>query len=318
LTQSRGTNGATIRAGAGTDPVRAYLDEVGRHDLLTRLDEERLGRAIESGRTASKELEEKDGSLPPERQRQLRAMIADCERSTRLFIVSNLRLVISIAKRYAHSGIPLSDLIQEGNIGLIQAVRKFDYRRGFRFSTYATHWIRQAIGRAVAGSGRTIRLPVEVGERVAAVIRAQTRLETTLGRQPTNAEVGAEVGLSAAKVADLLDHAAHPLSLNSSLGEDGGELGDLVEDLRAGKPFDEAVSSMTPSAVDRLLGLLDGRDREVLCLRFGLSGEAPMSLAEVGARLGVSGERVRQIERRALGRLKPELLCLEEQGLLDR
>ncbi|MGI8684606.1 MAG: sigma-70 family RNA polymerase sigma factor [Acidimicrobiales bacterium] len=306
-----------VRGGAGTDPVRAYLDDVGRHDLLTRGDEERLGRSIESGRTASRELEELDGSLPPDRQRHLRALIAECERSTRQFIVANLRLVVSIAKRYRHSGIPMSDLIQEGNIGLITAVRKFDHRRGFRFSTYATHWIRQSISRAVAGSGRTIRLPVEVGERIAAVRRAQARLEVRLGRSPTLGETSVEAGLPPAKVADLLDHAAHPVSLNGTLGEDGGELGDVLEDLRAGSPFEDAVSGMTPSAVDRLLALLDERGREVLCLRFGMSGEAPMSLAEVGARLGVSGERIRQIERRALGRLKPELLCLEEQGLLD-
>jgi RNA polymerase sigma factor (sigma-70 family) len=308
----------TIEGDAGTDPVRAYLADVGRHDLLTRLDEERLARAIETGRHAAQELEEGDGSLPPERQRHLRALIADCERSTRQFVVSNLRLVISIAKRYRNSGVPLPDLIQEGNIGLIHAVRKFDYRRGFRFSTYATHWIRQAIGRAVAGSGRTIRLPVEVGERIAAVRRAQAMLETSLGRQPTLDELGAHVGLPPAKVADLLDHAADLVSLNSRLGDDGGELGDLVEDLRAGKPFDEAISGMTPSAVDRLLGLLEDRDRDVLCLRFGLAGEPPMSLADVGARLGISGERVRQLERRALGRLKPQLACLEEQGLVDR
>ena len=304
-------------AGQGDDPVRAYLHDIGRHDLLTRLDEERLGRAIESGRTATKELEEGDGALPPERRRQLRFLIAECERSTRLFIVSNLRLVVSIAKRYRNSGVPLPDLIQEGNIGLIQAVRKFDYRRGFRFSTYATFWIRQAISRAVARSGRTIRLPNEVSERLGAVRKAQKRLESSLGRPPTLDELAGDLSMPAPMVADLLEHAPATVSLNSTLGEGGSELGDLVEDRQASRPFEEAVSALVPSAVDRLLASLDARDREVLCLRFGLSGEDPMALGEVGRRLGLSGERVRQLERRALGRLRPELARLEEQGLLD-
>ncbi|HEX2701581.1 MAG TPA: sigma-70 family RNA polymerase sigma factor [Acidimicrobiales bacterium] len=316
MRQSR-TSSQFDRAGPAIDPVRAYLDDVGRHDLLTRQDEERLARSIESGRNATEELK-KDGSLPPERRRHLLALVAECERSTREFIVSNLRLVVSIAKRYRNSGIPMSDLIQEGNIGLIQAVRKFDHRRGFRFSTYATFWIRQAIGRAVHGSGRTIRLPVEVGERLAALRRAQSRLESRLGRPPTVAEVAGEVGLPPAKVAGLLDHATHPVSLDATLGEDGSELGELVEDHHATKPFEDAVSRMTPSAVDRLLAALDGRDREVLCLRYGLSGEQPMSFHQVGQRLGVTGERARQLERRALSRLRPELKRLEEQGLLDR
>jgi len=247
--------------------VRAYLSDIGREPLLTREDEQRLGRAMQSGRQASEELARLDGALPSERRRCLQSLVTECERSTRRFIAANLRLVVSIAKRYRASGLTLLDLVQEGNIGLIRAVHKFDPSKGFRFSTYAAFWIRQAIGRAVERAQRLGRAPGQVG--------------------------GA------------------PLSLSAPVGDEGGELSDGVADDRAARQLDDAITALSPPAVDRLLACLDDREREIIRLRFGLAGDRPLILAEVGARLGLSGERVRQIELRALRRLRPVLAAME-------
>ena len=287
------------------DVLRLYLAEIGGRPLLTKEDEERLGRAIEAGRAASRELEELDGAIPPERRRLLRQLIARCEQSTRQFVEANLRLVVSIAKRYRSSRLSLSDLVQEGNLGLLQAVRKFDYRRGFRFSTYATWWIRQAITRAIANSGRLIRLPVEVGGQVARIHQTQARLEAELGRTPTDAEVAAELGMAPMKVAGLLRSAADPLSVSARYGpEDAPALDELLADPGAEASLEAALGAMAPELVQQLLQSLDSREREILCLRYGLDGHGARSRAAVGALFGVSGERVRQVEGRALSRLR--------------
>lgn len=308
-------------SGPARDSLEAYLDDISRHDLLTPEDERRLGAAIEAGRRAAREIdeeeEEEDGGLPPDRLRHLRAQVAECQRSTRRFIEANLRLVVAIAKRYRSSGVPLADLIQEGNIGLIHAVGRFDHRRGVRFSTYAAYWIRQSIARAVTRVARAIRLPDEVDRRLSAVRRARTQLEVALGRAPTVEEVAALAGLPVAAVRDVERHDTPTASLDAPLG-DAGAVGDRVPDDRAAQALEEAVARLVPSAVAGLLAQLGDRDREVLCLRFGLAGDRPHSAAAVGRRLGISEERVRQIERRALDRLRPHLAELEARDLLDR
>ena len=286
------------------DAVRSYLHDISGHPLLTAADEERLARSIAEGREASKELEEGDGRLPPERRRYLRELVARCEQSTRQFVEANLRLVVSIAKRYRHPRVPLPDLIQEGNMGLLQAVRKFDHTKGFRFSTYATWWIRQAITRSLANTGRLIRLPVEAGDRLGRIRGAAETLEAELGRPPTVDELAAAVRAPARRVVELLESATEPISVSQPVGDDGGELGDTIADPAAAAALEESLASLVPSQVERLLGSLDERERQLLCLRYGLDGEQPRSRAAVGEVLGISGERIRQVEARALARLR--------------
>jgi RNA polymerase sigma factor (sigma-70 family) len=287
------------------DLVRLYLTDIGQYPLLTKDDEVRLAQAIEEGLVAQENLQGSGSQLTPTKRRELRRKVKAGEEAQRTFVQSNLRLVVSIAKKYQASGLPLLDLIQEGNLGLMHAVEKFDWRKGFKFSTYATWWIRQAITRGIANTGRTIRLPVHAGDTLARVQKAQSRLELKLGRPATLVELGAEVELPEDKLIEALRFRAEPLSLSEPLREDGdAELGDVVEDSSAESPFEMAATSMLPQEIERLLEPLDLREREILRLRFGLDRGEPRTLEEVGEHFNLTRERIRQIEARAMSKLR--------------
>jgi RNA polymerase sigma factor (sigma-70 family) len=293
---------------ADEDLVRLYLSDIGRHALLTKADEAELAQAIEAGNGARVEIEEaerKGERLTAAKKRQLRQTMRAGEEATQTFIQANLRLVVSIAKKYQASDLPLLDLVQEGNLGLIHAVEKFDYRKGFKFSTYATWWIRQAITRGIANTARTIRLPVHAGDQLAQLRKAQGRLESQLGRRATLAELAHELNLETEKVADILMYASDPLSLSEPLREDGDAvLADVVSDGSAVSPFEAAAESLLPEEIARLLKPLDDREREILRLRFGLDRGEPRTLEEVGESFNLTRERIRQIESRAMSKLR--------------
>src|SRR5579872_331610 len=287
------------------DLVRLYLTDIGQYPLLTKDDEVRLAQTIEGGREAELGLAAKVKDLTPAKRRELKRKIQTGEQAQQTFVQSNLRLVVSIAKKYQASGLPLLDLIQEGNLGLMHAVEKFDWRKGFKFSTYATWWIRQAITRGIANTGRTIRLPVHAGDTLARVQKAQARLELKLGRPATLAELGVEVEMPEDKLVEALRFRAEPLSLSEPLREDGdAELGDVVEDRSAESPFEVAAVSLLPEEIGRLLSPLDEREREILRLRFGLDRGEPRTLEEVGEHFNLTRERIRQIEARAMSKLR--------------
>jgi len=287
------------------DLVRLYLTDIGQYALLTKDDEVRLAKAIEAGKEAVAELAKIKAPTATKR-RELRKAIREGEVAERAFVQSNLRLVVSIAKKYQASGLPLLDLIQEGNLGLMHAVEKFDWRKGFKFSTYATWWIRQAITRGIANTGRTIRLPVHAGDTLARLQKARSRLELKFGRTATLAELAKEVEMPEDKVTEALRFAAEPLSLSEPLREDGdAELGDVVEDRSAESPFETAATALLPEEIQRLLAPLDEREREILRLRFGLGGSGEgRTLEEVGEHFNLTRERIRQIEARAMSKLR--------------
>jgi RNA polymerase sigma factor (sigma-70 family) len=295
----RTRDGASI-----ADTVGIYMEEVSSHTLLTADDEVALARSMESGRKAQRRLETAD-DLTSEQRATLYRLIHDGDEAKMEFIRANLRLVISIAKRYAGRGLDLLDLIQEGNLGLIRAVEKFDWRKGFKFSTYATWWIRQAITRGIANTGRTIRLPVHAGDTLARLQKARSRLELKYGRPATLSELAREVEMPEDKVTEALRFAAEPLSLSEPLREDGdAELGDVVEDRSAESPFEVAATALLPEEITRLLAPLDEREREILKLRFGLDRGEPRTLEEVGEHFNLTRERIRQIEARAMSKLR--------------
>ena len=279
------------------DLVRLYLTDIGQYTLLTKDDEVRLAKAIEAGNEAIEQLDSGGKELTPAKKRELRRTARKGEEAERQFVQSNLRLVVSIAKKYQASGLPLLDLIQEGNLGLMHAVEKFDWRKGFKFSTYATWWIRQAITRGIANTGRTIRLPVHAGDTLARLQKARSRLELKYGRPATLSELAKEVEMPEDKVTEALRFAAEPLSLSEPLREDGdAELGDVVEDRSAESPFEVAATALLPEEISRLLAPLDEREREILKLRFGLDRGEPRTLEEVGDHFSLTRERIRQIE----------------------
>jgi RNA polymerase sigma factor (sigma-70 family) len=302
------------------DLVRLYLSDIGHYPLLTKDDEVRLARAIEAGTSACLELSSGESlgrTLASTRRRELRRQVRAGEDAQRAFVMSNLRLVVSIAKKYQASGLPLLDLIQEGNLGLMHAVEKFDWRKGFKFSTYATWWIRQAITRGIANTSRTIRLPVHAGDTLSRLQKARSRLELKLGRAPTQAELSLDLELPEDKVVEALRFALEPLSLSEPLREDGeAELGDVVEDRSADSPFEVAATALLPDEIIRLLHPLDEREREILRLRFGLDRGEPRTLEEVGEYFHLTRERIRQIEARAMSKLRHPSSDTGARGLL--
>ena len=286
------------------DLVRLYLNDIGRHALLSQDDEIKLAQAAESGREARAELATRTDLRPAQKQ-ELRRTAGAGDVAVETFVNSNLRLVVSIAKKYHAAGLPLLDLVQEGNLGLMHAVEKFDWRKGFKFSTYATWWIRQAITRGIANGSRTIRLPVNANELLNQLARVRAQLEAQLGRRPTVAELATELDVNENKVVEILRHDFEPLSLSEPLREDGdAELGDLVEDERAVSPFDAAAAALLSGEVAKMLVGLEDRERTVLRLRFGLDRGEPRTLEEVGALFGLTRERIRQIEVRAMSKLR--------------
>ena len=286
------------------DALGTYLREIGRYPLLTAAQEVELAKRIENGAKAEKKLQ-KGESMTPTKRRQLEALRRDGAAAKHDMVQANLRLVVSIARRYRATGIPLLDLVQEGNIGLMRAVDKFEWRKGFKFSTYATWWIRQAIQRGIANTGRTIRLPAHAGDNLLRLHRVRAQLESELEREPTVPELARELDVAEEKVTELLLVAPDPVSLAEPVSEDGEtELGDLVEDRSAESPFDAAARALLPAEVEKLLSVLDERERRILSLRFGLDRGEPRTPDEVGELVHLSRERVRQIEARALSRLR--------------
>jgi RNA polymerase sigma factor (sigma-70 family) len=291
-----------------SDLIGSYLAEIGRHPLLSKEDEVRLARVIEDGKRARAELGGEAAALTPARRRRLGARTKAGEDARREFVQGNLRLVVSIAKRYRTSAVPLLDLIQEGNIGLIQAVERFDWRRGFKFSTLASWWIRRAITRAIANTSRTIRLPIHAGEDLAMVKQAQIRLESEIGRPPSGVELGADVELPEGKLARILRFSAEPVSLDGPIGVDNDHnLAEIVEDLEARDPEGEVIGRAVRHELERLLATLAPREREIIRLHYGLEGAQRQTMAQVAAGVGLSTTRARQIKARVLDHLRRQL-----------
>jgi RNA polymerase primary sigma factor len=290
------------------DPVRMYLKEIGKVDLLTADEEVHLAMKIEAGTEATEKLEAaENGEIELTRAEQRRLMrIEQVGLDAKQQLISaNLRLVVSIAKRYVGRGMLFLDLIQEGNLGLIRAVEKFDYTKGFKFSTYATWWIRQAITRAIADQARTIRIPVHMVETINKLIRVQRQLLQDLGRDPTPEEIGAEMGMSPDRVREIQKISQEPVSLETPIGEEeDSQLGDFIEDSTAVAPPEAASDSMLREQLDQVLDGLADRERKVIKFRFGLEDGHPRTLEEVGREFGVTRERIRQIESKTLAKLR--------------
>ncbi|MGH3862915.1 sigma-70 family RNA polymerase sigma factor [Actinokineospora sp.] len=290
--------------GPAADLVRVYLNGIGRTALLTAAQEVELAKRIEAGVFAQHMLDTAP-QLSHGRRAELRALIADGHTAKNHLLEANLRLVVSLAKRYTGRGMPLLDLIQEGNLGLIRAVEKFDYTKGFKFSTYATWWIRQAITRGMADQGRTIRLPVHLVEQVNKLARIKRDLHQALGREATKDELAREAGLTPEKVRDLLDHARDPVSLDMPVGaEEDAPLGDFIEDGEAIDAESAVISGLLQDDMRRVLATLDDREQSVIRLRYGLDDGQPRTLDQIGKRFGLSRERVRQIEREVMSKLR--------------
>ncbi len=304
--RARGIDASTVMLTG--DPVRMYLKEIGKVDLLTAAEEVDLAMKIEAGLEAADKLEKQEmGELELTRAEMRRLMRVEQVGldDKQALISANLRLVVSIAKRYVGRGMLFLDLIQEGNLGLIRAVEKFDYEKGFKFSTYATWWIRQAITRAIADQARTIRIPVHMVETINKLVRVQRQLLQDLGRDPTPEEIGAEMDMSADRVREIQKISQEPVSLETPIGEEeDSQLGDFIEDSQAVVPSDAASFSMLQEQLKQVLDGLADRERKVIELRFGLADGHPRTLEEVGREFGVTRERIRQIESKTLAKLR--------------
>lgn len=290
--------------GPSADLVRVYLNGIGKTALLNAEDEVTLSKAIEVGLYAQHILDTKK-RISPQRRADLKTIVAEGQSARAHLLEANLRLVVSLAKRYTGRGMPLLDLIQEGNLGLIRAMEKFDYAKGFKFSTYATWWIRQAITRGMADQSRTIRLPVHLVEQVNKLARIKREMHQQLGREATFEELADESGIAANKIEELLDHSRDPVSLDMPVGADEeAPLGDFIEDAEAISAENTVVTHVMHSDVREVLSTLEEREQQVITMRFGLDDGQPRTLDQIGRRFGLSRERVRQIEREVMAKLR--------------
>jgi RNA polymerase primary sigma factor len=287
------------------DPVRMYLKEIGKVNLLTFDEEIQLAQDMQAGNAAKEQLDELGDELDEEAKKELTALYNKGERAKQRLAEANLRLVVSIAKRYVGRGMLFLDLIQEGNLGLIKAVEKFDYTKGYKFSTYATWWIRQAITRAIADQARTIRIPVHMVETINKVIRVSRQLLQELGHDPTPEEIAEEMGMPVDKVREILKIAQEPVSLETPIGEEeDSHLGDFIPDEDASEPSEAASFTLLKEQLVEVLGTLTPREEKVLKLRFGIEDGRTRTLEEVGKEFNVTRERIRQIEAKALRKLR--------------
>ncbi|AZZ51570.1 MULTISPECIES: RNA polymerase sigma factor [Rathayibacter] len=295
---------STAITGATADPVKDYLKQIGKVALLNAAEEVELAMRIEAGLFAEDKLAN-SSDLSPELVRELRWVAKDGQRAKSHLLGANLRLVVSLAKRYTGRGMQFLDLIQEGNLGLIRAVEKFDYTKGFKFSTYATWWIRQAITRAMADQARTIRIPVHMVEVINKLARVQRQMLQDLGREPTPEELSRELDMTPEKVIEVQKYGREPISLHTPLGEDGdSEFGDLIEDTEAVVPADAVGFTMLQKQLESLLDSLSEREAGVIRMRFGLGDGMPKTLDQIGDTFGVTRERIRQIESKTMAKLR--------------
>lgn len=291
--------------GATADPVKDYLKQIGKVALLNAAEEVELAMRIEAGLFAEDKLANETGKINKELERELRWVAKDGQRAKSHLLGANLRLVVSLAKRYTGRGMQFLDLIQEGNLGLIRAVEKFDYTKGFKFSTYATWWIRQAITRAMADQARTIRIPVHMVEVINKLARVQRQMLQDLGREPTPEELSRELDMTPEKVVEVQKYGREPISLHTPLGEDGdSEFGDLIEDTEAVVPADAVGFTMLQKQLESLLDSLSEREAGVIRMRFGLGDGMPKTLDQIGDTFGVTRERIRQIESKTMAKLR--------------
>ena len=287
------------------DPVRMYLKEIGRVALLTAQEEVSLAMRIEQGLIADEKLQKESSKLPEKEIHELKWTERDGRMAKRHLVEANLRLVVSIAKRYVGRGMQFLDLIQEGNLGLIRAVEKFDYTKGYKFSTYATWWIRQAITRAIADQARTIRIPVHMVETINKLVRMQRQLLQDLGREPTSEEIAEQMELTPERVREIQKISQEPVSLETPVGEDeDSHLGDFIEDSEAPVPLERASFKLLQEQLETVLHTLSDREKDVIRLRFGLVDGQPRTLEDVGKKFGVTRERIRQIESKTLSKLR--------------
>jgi RNA polymerase primary sigma factor len=291
-------------AGATSDPVKDYLKQIGKVPLLNAEQEVELAKRIEAGLFAEEKLADGGRVMPHDVRSDLEWIAEDGRRAKNHLLEANLRLVVSLAKRYTGRGMLFLDLIQEGNLGLIRAVEKFDYTKGYKFSTYATWWIRQAITRAIADQARTIRIPVHMVETINKMARIQRQLHQDLGREPSPAEVAAEMGIPCDRVAEIQRIAQEPVSLQAPIGEEDSDLGDFIEDADAVVPMEAAAFMMLQDQLEQVLDTLSPREQRIIQLRFGLIDGHPRTLEEVGRDFGVTRERIRQIESKTLVKLR--------------
>ena len=299
------------------DPVRMYLQEIGQVPLLSADQEVTLAKQMEAGARARVALDREEYQSWQERF-ACEQQVARGNEARQHLIQANLRLVVSIAKKYTSYGLTMMDLVQEGNIGLMRAVEKFDYTKGHKFSTYATWWIRQAITRAIADQSRTIRLPVHMGEAISQVKRTSHKLQQSMEREPTPEEIADAMGISPTKVRRTLEASMHPLSLEMPVGQEGeGRMGDFIEDDRISTPADAAAASMLREQIEEVLQKLPERERKIIQLRYGLKDGRYRTLEEVGVEFGITRERIRQIEAVALRKLRHPHLGKKLRGYLD-